>query len=403
LVFDFFQRNDAKDAKSAKVSEVNPSLLCVFALSFSGNTMGHRTPLYDNHVKMGAKMVDFGGWDMPLHYGSQIDEHHKVRNDCGMFDVSHMNVVDAKGANVRDFLRLLVANDVGRLKTRGKALYTCMLNSQGGVIDDLIIYYMDDQWYRIVMNAATREKDLAWVNAAAKEFSGVTVTARVDMAMIAVQGPNAKEKVFQALGEGLRAPVSALKPFHAVTVGELFVATTGYTGEEGVEIILPAKAASFTWQMLADVGVPPIGLGARDTLRLEAGMNLYGSDMDESTTPLESGLTWTVALEPGDRKFIGRDALLKQQSAGVPRQLVGLVLETRGGVLRGHQKVGCKSGEGEITSGTYSPTLGVSVALARVPAGVKIGDTCTVDLRGKPTAVRVVKYPFVRNGKSCLN
>ena len=205
--------------------------------------MGHRTPLYDSHLKMAAKMVDFGGWDMPLHYGSQIEEHHKVRRDCGMFDVSHMNVVDARGKGVRDFLRLLVANDVGRLKTHGKALYTCMLNAQGGVIDDLIIYYMDDQWYRIVMNAATREKDLAWVTAAAKEFKDVTITPRDDVAMIAVQGPNAKQKVFQALGEGLRPPVSALKPFHAVTVGELFVATTGYTGEEGVEIILPAKAA----------------------------------------------------------------------------------------------------------------------------------------------------------------
>jgi aminomethyltransferase len=364
--------------------------------------MGHRTPLYDNHVKMGAKMVDFGGWDMPLHYGSQIDEHHKVRKDCGMFDVSHMNVVDARGADVRAFLSLLVANDVGRLKTRGKALYTCMLTARGGVIDDLIIYYMDDQWYRIVMNAATREKDLAWVSAAAKEFPGVTITPRGDVAMIAVQGPNAKEKVFQALGEGLRAPVTALKPFHAVTVGELFVATTGYTGEDGVEIILSAKAAPFTWQMLADAGVPPIGLGARDTLRLEAGMNLYGSDMDETTTPLESGLAWTVALEPATRNFIGRDALVKQQAGGVPRQLVGLVLETKGGVLRGHQKVACNGGEGEITSGTFSPTLGLSVALARVPNAVRIGDTCTVDLRGKPATVRVVKYPFVRHGKSCL-
>jgi aminomethyltransferase len=365
--------------------------------------MGHRTPLYGKHVEMGAKMVDFGGWDMPLHYGSQIDEHHKVRRDCGMFDVSHMNVVDMKGASVRDFLRLLVANDVGRLKTPGKALYTCMLNAKGGVIDDLIIYYMDDEWYRVVMNAATRQKDLAWVTTAAKEFPGLTVAPRASVAMIAVQGPNAKEKVYQALGEGLRAQVSALKPFHAANIGGLFVATTGYTGEDGVEIILPGKAAPFTWQMLADSGVPPIGLGARDTLRLEAGMNLYGSDMDETTTPLESGLAWTVALEPAERKFIGRDALLQQRAAGVPRQLVGLVLDTKGGVLRGHQKVTCNGGTGEITSGTFSPTLGLSIALARVPAAVKIGDTCTVDLRGKPAAVRVVKYPFVRNGISCLS
>jgi aminomethyltransferase len=364
--------------------------------------MGFKTPLYDAHVKMGAKVVDFGGWDMPLHYGSQIEEHHKVRQDCGMFDVSHMNVVDVKGAKVRDFFRLLLANNVDKLKTQGRALYSCMLTAKGGVIDDLIVYYMDDQWFRVVMNAATRDKDMAWVNAAAKEIGGLSVTPRNDVAMIAVQGPNAKEKVYQALGEALRAPAGALKPFHAVTVGELFVATTGYTGEDGFEIILPAKAAPFTWQMLNEAGVPPIGLGARDTLRLEAGMNLYGSDMDETTTPLESGLAWTVALEPADRKFIGREVLDRQKAEGVPRQLVGLVLEGKG-VLRNHQKVVCNgAGDGEITSGSFSPTLEQSIALARVPASVKIGDRCTVDLRGKPATVRVVKYPFVRNGKSCI-
>jgi aminomethyltransferase len=364
--------------------------------------MGNRTPLYDNHLKMGAKIVDFGGWDMPLHYGSQIEEHHKVRNDCGMFDVSHMNVVDVKGAKVRDFFRLLLANNVDKLKTKGKALYSCMLTAKGGVIDDLIVYYMDDQWFRVVMNAATRDKDMAWVNTAAKEFGGLTVTPRHDLAMIAVQGPNAKEKVYQALGEALRSPAGALKPFHAAAVGELFIATTGYTGEDGFEIILPAKAAPFTWQMLNEAGVAPIGLGARDTLRLEAGMNLYGSDMDETTTPLESGLAWTVALEPSDRKFIGREVLDKQKAQGVPRQLVGLVLEGKG-VLRNHQKVICDgAGEGEITSGSFSPTLNQAIALARVPAAVKIGDRATVDLRGKPATVRVVKYPFVRNGKSCL-
>ena len=364
--------------------------------------MGNRTPLYDNHIKMGAKIVDFGGWDMPLHYGSQIEEHHKVRRDCGMFDVSHMNVVDVKGANVRDFFRLLLANNVDKLKTQGKALYSCMLNREGGVIDDLIVYYMDDAWFRVVMNAATREKDMAWVNAAAQEFGGLTVTQRGDLAMIAVQGPNAKEKVYQALGEALRAPAGALKPFHAATVGELFIATTGYTGEDGFEIILPAKAAPFTWQMLHEAGVPPIGLGARDTLRLEAGMNLYGSDMDETTTPLESGLAWTVALEPADRKFIGREVLDKQKAQGVPRRLVGLVLEGKG-VLRNHQKVACNGGgSGEITSGSFSPTLEQSIAFARVPAAVKEGDRCTVDLRGKPASARVVKYPFVRNGKSCI-
>jgi len=363
--------------------------------------MSHRTVLYDAHVAMGAKIVDFAGFDMPLHYGSQLEEHHQVRRDAGMFDVSHMAVTDLKGASVRDFLRLLIANDVAKLKTPGRALYSCMLNKNGGVMDDLIVYYLNDQWYRIVSNAGTREKDLSWIKAAAQQFGGVEVIERSDLAMIAVQGPNAKEKVYAALGESLRQTAGTLKPFHAVTVGELFIATTGYTGEDGFEIILPGKAAIFTWQMLHEAGVKPIGLGARDTLRLEAGMNLYGSDMDETTTPLESGLAWTVAFEPADRKFIGREALEKQKAAGVPRALVGLVLEDKG-VLRGHQKVVCAAGSGEITSGSFAPTLECSIALARVPAAAATESRCQVDVRGKLLNARIVKYPFVRNGKSCL-
>ena len=349
--------------------------------------MSLKTPLNDAHVALGAKMVDFGGWDMPLHYGSQIEEHHQVRRAAGMFDVSHMTILDLKGETVGDFLKLLLANNVGKLETRGRALYSCMLNDQGGVIDDLIVYFMDPSWFRIVSNAATRDKDLAWIGAAAHGFQGVNVTERDDLAMIAVQGPRAKEMVYAALGDA---------------IGELMGATTGYTGEDGFEIILPAKAAPFTWRMLTEAGVKPVGLGARDTLRLEAGMNLYGSDMDESTTPLESGLAWTVAFEPADRRFIGREALERQQAAGVPRQLIGLVLEDKG-VLRSHQKVVCNgAGAGEITSGSFSPTLGRSVALARLPAAVRVADRCAVELRGRAAMVRVVRYPFVRHGQSCL-
>ena len=364
--------------------------------------MGNKTPLYESHVKLGAKIVDFGGWDMPLHYGSQLEEHHKVRKGAGMFDVSHMNVVDIKGDTARAFLRMLVANNVDKLTTPGKALYSCMLNSKGGVIDDLIIYFMNEQWFRVVMNAATREKDLAWVNAAAKEFGGVTVQPRPDLSIIAVQGPWARDRFYQALGDNLRDATQDLKPFNAVNVGELFIATTGYTGEDGFEIILPAKAAPFTWQMLLEAGVAPIGLGARDTLRLEAGMALYGTDMDETTTPLEAGLEWTVGWAPDERNFMGRGAMVKQKTDGVPRKLVGLVLEDKG-VLRNHLKVMCPgSGEGEITSGSFSPTLGKAIALARVPAQVDVGSLCQVEIRGKMTHARVVKYPFVRNGKSCI-
>ncbi len=364
--------------------------------------MGNKTPLYDTHVKLGAKIVDFGGWDMPLHYGSQLEEHHKVRKGAGMFDVSHMNVVDLKGDKVRAFLRMLVANNVDKLTTPGKALYSCMLNSKGGVIDDLIIYFMSEQWFRVVMNAATREKDLAWVNTAAKEFGGVTVQPRPDLSIIAVQGPWARDRFYQALGDNLRDATRDLKAFNAVNVGELFIATTGYTGEDGFEIILPAKAAPFTWQMLLEAGVAPIGLGARDTLRLEAGMALYGTDMDETTTPLEAGLEWTVGWAPVERNFMGRAPLAKQKESGVPRKLVGLVLEDKG-VLRNHLKVVCPGlGEGEITSGSFSPTLGKAIALARVPSQVDVGSLCQVEIRGKMTDARVVKYPFVRNGKSCI-
>jgi aminomethyltransferase len=356
--------------------------------------MGKRTPLYESHVARGARMVDFGGWDMPVHYGSQIDEHHAVRRDAGMFDVSHMTVVDLHGARTRDFLLELVANDVGKLKQSGAALYTCMLNERGGVIDDLIVYFLADDYFRLVVNAATRDKDLAWIVRHATRF-GVDVRERRDLAMIAVQGPQARTKAASLLGADRDAAL-ALKPFTAGSYGELFVARTGYTGEDGWEIILPAAGAAAFWDRLAALGIAPCGLGARDTLRLEAGMNLYGSDMGEDTSPLESGLAWTVAFQPAERHFIGRRALEAQRAAGVPRKLVGLVLEDRG-VLRAHQSVHVAGGTGEITSGTFSPTLERSIALARVPAST--GERVEVEIRGKRLAARVVKPPFVRNGE----
>lgn len=362
--------------------------------------MGSRTPLYDAHVAAGAKIIDFGGWDMPIHYGSQIIEHHAVRKDVGMFDVSHMTVVDLVGDNVREFLRALVANNVDKLQTPGRALYTCMLDEQGGVIDDLIIYFMAEQWFRLVVNAATRQKDLAWIGKHAAAFK-VQVSERAELAMIAVQGPKARDKVWEVLGAEVRAATEPLAPFTSTVVGDWFIGRTGYTGEDGFELIVPGDKATDLWNRLRAAGVRPIGLGARDTLRLEAGMNLYGADMDETITPLEAGLAWTVAFDPADRKFIGRDILDRQRAAGVPHKLVGLVLEGKG-VLRNHQAVKCAAGDGEITSGSFSPTLNQSIAFARLPASVKVGDRCQVDIRGQLIDARVVKYPFVRNGKSCL-
>ncbi len=362
--------------------------------------MGCKTPLYDKHIELGAKIVDFGGWDMPLHYGSQIEEHHKVRQAAGMFDVSHMAVVDLTGGDVRGLLRILIANNVDKLQTPGKALYTCMLNKQGGVIDDLIVYFLSEEWFRLVVNAATCKKDMDWITKCAFDF-GVTVIDRAELAMIAVQGLQARAKVDKVLNDRARKTISALEPFSAVNLGELFIARTGYTGEDGCEVILPADKAVAFWQDLFSAGVAPVGLGARDTLRLEAGMNLYGSDMDETTTPLEAGLAWTVAWEPAARKFIGREVLERQKAQGVARKLVGLVLEGKG-VLRNHQKLRCQYGEGEITSGSFSPTLNKSIAFARAPAAARVGDICQVEIRDKLADARIVKYPFVRNGKSCL-
>ncbi len=356
-----------------------------------------QTPLNQRHREANAKLVDFSGWEMPIHYGSQIEEHHIVRTDAGMFDVSHMLPVDLKGEGARDFLRRLVANNVDKLQSTGKALYACMLHEGGGVVDDLIVYFLNESWFRLVVNAGCADQDIAWMETQRDRLApGLALTPRRDLAMLAVQGPRAAEKLWQAM-PGTRDLAAPLKPFNAVVVGDMFIARTGYTGEDGFEIMLPAKAAPFFWQALLEAGVKPCGLGARDTLRLEAGMNLYGQDMDASTTPLESGLAWTVDLQ-SERDFIGKDALLRLPRN---RQLVGLKLLDRG-VLRGHQKVLTSRGEGEITSGSFAPTLNASIALARVPAGVNVGDTVEVEIRDKRLRALVVKYPFVRNGKALV-
>jgi aminomethyltransferase len=357
--------------------------------------MGEKTPLYGEHERLGARIVDFGGWDMPLHYGSQVEEHHAVRGDAGLFDVSHMTVVDLEGPGTRAWLQMLLANDVARLQAPGKALYSCMLNEDGGVIDDLIVYHLAADHYRMVVNAATRDQDMAWLEhqSAGAELS---VRERPELAMLAVQGPKACNKAAALLPADARAAALELAPFGSVQIGELFVARTGYTGEDGWEIILPGGEAAEFWRALVAAGVRPCGLGARDTLRLEAGMNLYGQDMDETTSPLESGLGWTVAWEPATRDFIGRTALEAQRAAGPARKLVGLLLEDRG-VLRAHQRVVTEAGEGEVTSGGFSPTLGRSIGFARVP--VAAGERVHVDVRGRQLEARVVRPPFVRNGK----
>ena len=362
--------------------------------------MGNKTALYATHQTMGGKMVDFGGWDMPLHYGSQIEEHHKVRQHAGMFDVSHMTVIDVTGPDAKAYLRYLLANDVTKLDTLpGKALYSGMLKEDGGVIDDLIVYNLGD-WYRLVVNCSTREKDLAWMSQVANAFS-VTLTERSELALIAVQGPEAIRITATLLRAKQAQVLASLKIFQGLAAGDWFIGRTGYTGEDGVEIMLPNEQAVDVWNALANAGVAPCGLGARDTLRLEAGMNLYGHEMDESVSPLVANMGWTIAWQPVERDFIGRRALEAQKAAGLTQKLVGLVLRERG-VLRAGQIITIEGSDdkGVITSGTFSPSLGYSIALARVPAA--IGSHCQVDIRGKLITVEVVAPHFVRNGKALI-
>jgi aminomethyltransferase len=357
--------------------------------------MGQRTPLFDLHLALGAKMVDFGGWDMPLHYGSQVEEHHQVRRDCGVFDVSHMRVIDVTGSQAKAWLRNLLANDVDRLKSEGRALYSAMLDAGGGIIDDMIVY-LTATGYRLVVNAATGAKDLAWMQSQLGAFD-VELIARDEMSMLAIQGPQARSRIAELVTSSRAELIRRLQPFEGHDEGDWFIARTGYTGEDGLEIMLPAEQAPSFFNDLVGAGISPIGLGARDTLRLEAGMNLYGQDIDEGVSPLVSNIAWSVAWEPAERDFIGRAALQEERARGVASKLVGLVLEERG-VLRAHQVVRiAEIGEGEITSGSFSPTLSKSIALARVPMAT--ADRAEVEIRGKWYPVRVVQPAFVRHGK----
>ncbi len=353
--------------------------------------MGHQTPLYESHVAAGARMVDFGGWEMPLHYGSQLDEHHAVRNSAGMFDVSHMTIIDLSGTDAEGLLRYLIANDVARLDDVGRALYGVLLNDTAGVVDDLIVYRRDGG-FRAVVNASTRAKVLRWFTDHAAAFPNAVIQPRGDLAMLAIQGPHAAARFIAVTGI---AAAADLAPFNELEYGPCMVARTGYTGEDGVEVMLPAADGVVLWGKLAAAGVAPAGLACRDTLRLEGGLNLYGQDMDETNHPLESNLAWTVAWDPATRNFVGRAALQAIRAAGADCKLTGIVLETKG-VLRHGQRIVTEAGDGVVTSGIFSPTLGYSIALARLPTAAT--GSAEVDIRGRRQPVRIVKPPFVRHG-----
>ncbi|WP_041641002.1 glycine cleavage system aminomethyltransferase GcvT [Magnetococcus marinus] len=359
--------------------------------------MSQQTPLYPYHVEAGAKMVDFAGWMMPVSYGSQLQEHHQVRQHVGMFDVCHMGHVQVSGPQATAYLQFLLCNDVAKLREAGQAIYTGMLNSSGGVIDDLIVYRDDEQHYHVVVNAANREGDVQWMQDRAQDFEGVTVTLDPQLGMIAVQGPEAQQRVAE-LFAGVE--LEALKTFRSIIIEGGRIARTGYTGEDGFELIFPAQTIITLWTRLQAMQVPPIGLGARDTLRLEAGLNLYGSDMDHKIDPLACGMGWTVAWEPTTRMFLGRDYLeLLRESGGSSQQRVGLILTDKG-VLRAGQPVlfhGRPSGH--VTSGTWSPTLEQGIAMARVDASIEIGQMVDVVIRNRSMPARVVGLPFVRHGQ----
>lgn len=354
------------------------------------------TPFYQCHLDSGGKIVDFGGWALPVNYGSQIKEHEAVRTDVGMFDVSHMVITDVHGAEAKSFLRHLISNDVEKLEKHGvgKALYTALLNNEAGVIDDLIVY-LTPFGYRIVSNAATESKDLAWIKQVASGFQ-VSLFSRRDLAMLAVQGPNAIQKVSEA-HPNVAEQLSGLKPFSSVENNGYFYARTGYTGENGLEIMFPKEEAKILWLTLLDHGVVPCGLGARDTLRLEAGMNLYGHEMDESVTPVECTMDWVVDLSDQNRDFIGKVAYQLAKISADSMVQVGLLMQGRG-ILRDGQTLEL-NGEnvGIITSGTFSPTMKQSIGIARVRKGTD--GVIDVVIRDKKESVKVVKLPFVRNGK----
>jgi aminomethyltransferase len=359
--------------------------------------MGKETALFNAHKQHNASMTEFAGWNMPLHYGSQLEEHKTVRETAGVFDVSHMRSVDLKGEKCAEFLRHLLANDVAKLKNDGQALYTVMLKDDGGIIDDLIVYRLSETYYRLVVNAATTQKDLAWIDNQISKFN-ISITPRDDLAMLAIQGPKAFDILRSSFADKFEQVLSTLKRFCGVQLGDWLIAYTGYTGENGVEVILPKQEAAEFFNALVAAGIAPIGLGARDTLRLEAGLNLYGQDMDESESPYSSNLAWTVDLKDEQREFIGKSALAQIKSEGNYKRLIALALEDKG-VVRPGMTVLNQSNEvlGKITSGTFSPTAQSGIGLARVILNPE--DSYFIEVRGKKLPAQKIKLPFVKNGQ----
>ena len=360
------------------------------------------TALHDWHVAHGARMVDFAGWEMPLNYGSQLAEHEAVRRAAGLFDVSHMRPLDVSGPDARVLLRYALANDVAKLDAEpGKALYSTMLQGDGGIIDDLIVYHRGGGRYRIVLNAGGAEADTAHLQALADAHGWrVTLQKRPDLGILAVQGPTARALAATVLAIPALADLGV---FHALEQGDFFVGRTGYTGEDGVEIVAANGLLTDLADRLLVAGVRPAGLAARDSLRLEAGLGLYGQDMTTAVSPYASNLGWTVDLRAADRDFLGRAALEAELAAGDGARLVGLAM--RDGIPRHGYVVENASGQpcGVVTSGIFSPSLQCGIALARVDAALAPGALSAVLVRGVRRPALVIKPPFWRNGAATFS
>ena len=355
-----------------------------------------QTVLHSQHLSLHAKMVDFSGYSMPLQYQSQMQEHLAVRNNAGIFDVSHMKVISITGNDTIKFIRYLVANDIAKLSP-GKAMYTCMLNHKGGIIDDLIIYYFNNRHINLIVNAACADKDIKWMTTTAESFD-VTINIQDTKSILAVQGPNAISLASKILPEEYSHVLSTLKPFETSLYNTDFIARTGYTGEYGFEIVVQPATAIQIWEQAIHEGITPCGLAARDTLRVEAGLNLYGQDMDETTSPLISNLKWTVSLDDTDRDFIGKQAILKEIECGVKFKLTGVSMTTPG-MLRNHQQITFQDGTtGTITSGSFSPILKHAVGMARVP--IKAPEYGQVMQRKQSTEIKLSPLPFIKKIKT---
>jgi len=356
-----------------------------------------RTPLHASHAELGARLVEFAGWEMPVQYAGVIEEHRAVRTAAGLFDVSHMGEVRVRGAGAESFLQRLTPNDVSKLAP-GRAHYSGLLTDRGTYIDDLLIYRLAADDFLVVVNASNAPRDFEWI--ASRVSGDAEVTDESDRwALIALQGPKAVE-ILEPLSPG----ASELK-YYGFRQGQVdgrpaLISRTGYTGEDGFELYVDPEHAAPLWRRLLDAGASPAGLGARDTLRLEAAMALYGHEIDETTTPWEAGLDWVVKLGKGD--FLGRDALVAQKEAGLPRKLVGFEVEGRGIARQGHAVLSGEGGApvGVVTSGTWSPTFEKALGLAYVPPDLAApGTPLTLDVRGRQLAARVVETPFYRRPK----